>query len=85
MSSNPFDDENGVFYALVNDEGQYSLWPTFAEVPAGWTIEHGPESRASCLEHIERSWTDMRPRSLVERMERDEKARAEAGRPAPSA
>ena len=86
MSSNPFDDENGVFYALVNDEGQYSLWPTFAEVPAGWTIEHGPESRSSCLEHIERSWTDMRPRSLVERMERDEKSRAEsAGRPAHSA
>lgn len=28
MSTNPFDDENGTFYALRNDEGQYSLWPT---------------------------------------------------------
>ena len=35
MSTNPFDDPEGSFYALVNDEGQYSLWPAFAEVPAG--------------------------------------------------
>jgi hypothetical protein len=33
MSTNPFDDENGIFYALINNEGQYSLWPTYR--PAG--------------------------------------------------
>ena len=38
MSSNPFDDENGTFYVLVNDEDQHSLWPSFAEVPAGWRV-----------------------------------------------
>ena len=64
--TNPFDDDNGRFYALVNDEGQYSLWPTFAEVPAGWRIVFGEDSRQACLEHIEAGWTDMRPRSLVE-------------------
>jgi uncharacterized protein YbdZ (MbtH family) len=21
---------------MVNDEDQYSLWPTFVDVPAGW-------------------------------------------------
>lgn len=76
MSTNPFDDENGIFYALVNDEGQYSLWPTFVDVPAGWSIVHGPGPRQSCLDYIEVNWTDMRPRSLVELMERDEKSRA---------
>ena len=35
MSTNPFDDEDGRFYVLVNDEDQHSLWPTFSEVPAG--------------------------------------------------
>ncbi len=76
MSTNPFDDENGEFYALVNDEGQYSLWPTFSAVPSGWTVSHGPGSRQSALEHIEAAWTDLRPKSLVEQMERAERERA---------
>jgi MbtH protein len=63
--TNPFDNAEGTFFALVNAEGQYSLWPEFAEVPAGWTVEHGPDTRSACLEHIELNWTDMRPRSLV--------------------
>jgi MbtH protein len=70
MSTNPFDDEDGEFYALINGEGQYSLWPTFAEIPAGWTAVYGPSRRKEALEHIETNWTDMRPRSLVEQMER---------------
>ena len=65
---NPFDDEEGTFLALFNDEGQYSLWPEFAEVPSGWTVCHGPGSRESCLAYVEANWTDMRPRSLAERM-----------------
>ncbi|NKQ55822.1 MbtH family protein [Amycolatopsis sp. K13G38] len=66
--TNPFDDENGRFYALVNDEGQYSLWPTFAEVPAGWRVVFGEDSRQACLDYIEANWTDMRPLSLVRAM-----------------
>lgn len=69
MSSNPFDDENGVFLVLVNDEEQYSLWPSFAEVPAGWTIAQGESTRAVALEFVERTWTDLRPRSLREAMD----------------
>lgn len=69
MSTNPFDDENGTFRVLVNDEGQHSLWPDFAEVPAGWTSVHGPADRTSCLDYVERNWTDLRPRSLRERTE----------------
>lgn len=69
MATNPFDDENGTFYALVNDEGQHSLWPTFVDVPSGWRIVHGEADRASCLEYIERNWTDLRPLSLVREME----------------
>ncbi|WP_018501437.1 MbtH family protein [Parafrankia discariae] len=70
MSTNPFDDENGTFFVLVNSEGQHSLWPSFAVVPAGWTVVHGEETRQSCLDYVEANWTDLRPRSLVEQMER---------------
>ncbi|HEY1966411.1 MAG TPA: MbtH family NRPS accessory protein [Pseudonocardia sp.] len=70
MAENPFDDENGTFYALVNGEGQYSLWPTFVAVPAGWSVDHGPADRPSCVRHIERVWTDMRPASLRASVER---------------
>jgi len=69
MSTNPFDDEAGEFYALVNDEGQYSLWPTFAAVPDGWSVACGPDSRQACLDHVEQNWTDLRPRSLVAQTE----------------
>ncbi|MFJ3883515.1 MbtH family protein [Streptomyces sp. NPDC090077] len=58
---NPFDDQDGEFLALVNDEGQYSLWPAFADVPPGWSVAAHRGSRQSCLEHIENHWTDMRP------------------------
>ncbi|MEV5241992.1 MbtH family protein [Streptomyces cinnamoneus] len=66
--SNPFEDENGTYYVLVNDEGQHSLWPAFAEIPAGWTTAFGQASRKDCLEYVEENWTDMRPKSLVEAM-----------------
>ncbi|MGH3927639.1 MAG: MbtH family protein [Pseudonocardiaceae bacterium] len=77
MSTNPFDDENGTFYVLVNNEDQHSLWPTFVDVPPGWTIVHGAQTRRSCVDYIEEHWTDMRPRSLIEQMERGEKPNAD--------
>jgi MbtH protein len=70
MSTNPFDDENGKFVVLVNDEDQHSLWPTFADIPAGWRQIFGEADRAECLAYVEESWTDMRPRSLRESMDR---------------
>jgi MbtH protein len=69
--SNPFDDPDGTFLALMNDEGQYSLWPSFADTPAGWTVVHPEDTRQACLDYIEQNWTDMRPASLVKAMEED--------------
>lgn len=66
--TNPFEDEDGIFHVLINDEGQHSLWPSFVDVPAGWTIIHQADSRAACLDFINRNWTDMRPKSLIESM-----------------
>ena len=74
MSTNPFDDDNATFSAVINCEGQYSLWPTFAPIPEGWNVAHGPASRQECLGYIEANWTDMRPKSLVAQMERHARA-----------
>jgi MbtH protein len=68
MTTNPFDDDSLEHFVLVNEEGQHSLWPAFAEVPAGWTVVHGRASRQECLAYIEEYWTDMRPKSLIRAM-----------------
>ena len=66
--TNPFEDENATYHVLVNHEGQYSLWPAFKEVPAGWTIALQATSRTACLDYINEHWTELvgpASRSLV--------------------
>lgn len=67
--TNPFEDDSADYFVLVNDEGQHSLWPEFAEIPGGWTAAFGPGNRADCLAYVETHWTDLRPRSLVGHMQ----------------
>ncbi|MGD9987913.1 MbtH family protein [Pseudonocardia sp.] len=69
MSTNPFDDPDGTFHVLVNDEEQYSLWPAFAAVPEGWRVVLSAAGRQECLDHIDEHWDDLRPRSLRQRSE----------------
>lgn len=63
--TNPFEDENGTFVVLVNEENQHSLWPAHSDVPEGWTVVFGPDSRAAALGYVEENWTDLRPASLL--------------------
>lgn len=63
--ANPFDDEEGVFLVLANEENQHSLWPARSDVPAGWSVAFGPDSRAAALGYVEANWTDLRPASLT--------------------
>lgn len=51
------------YRVVVNDEEQYSIWPVDTDVPPGWRVEGTAGSEQVCLEHIERVWTDLRPRS----------------------
>lgn len=67
--TNPFEDPDGTYLVLVNGENQHSLWPSFVDIPAGWTAAHGPTGRQACLDYVERSWTDMRPQSLIDAMD----------------
>jgi uncharacterized protein YbdZ (MbtH family) len=71
MSTNPFDDDDGAFYVLINDEDQHSLWPAFAGIPAGWRVAYGEANRPACLDYVDANWADMRPKSLREAMAAD--------------
>jgi MbtH protein len=66
--TNPFEDPDASFVVLVNDEAQHSLWPVLVNVPDGWRVVFGEAPRPECLDFIEGSWTDMRPKSLIEAM-----------------
>ena len=75
------DDETIDYYVVVNDEEQYSIWPAERELPKGWRAVGDARSREKCLSHIEEVWTDMRPRSVREAMDREP---VQQGREAPS-
>ncbi|MFF5207149.1 MbtH family protein [Streptosporangium sp. NPDC000396] len=63
--TNPFDVQESLHSVLINEEGQHSLWPDFADVPAGWTVVYGPAGRDACVDYVNAHWTDLRPRSLA--------------------
>ncbi|WP_258314589.1 MbtH family protein [Streptomyces sp. Act143] len=69
--TNPFEDEGAGFLVLVNAERQHSLWPAFAAVPAGWDVVFGEATRQECLDHVERTWSDLRPKSLADAVDGD--------------
>ena len=71
--TNPFDDPEGPYFCLINDEGQYSLWPDHIEIPKGWKQVGPVGDKASCLAWVDANWTDMRPLSLVRQMSEDSK------------
>ncbi|WP_106249879.1 MbtH family protein [Allonocardiopsis opalescens] len=57
------DDDTIDYQVVVNGEEQYSLWPTDLRMPDGWRPAGFTGRIGPCLDHIERTWTDMRPLS----------------------
>lgn len=62
------DEDSTEYKVLVNDEDQYSIWNVSLAVPPGWRDVGTSGSKTECLEYIEKTWTDMRPRSLRQAM-----------------
>ncbi|AXB42027.1 MbtH family protein [Amycolatopsis albispora] len=64
--SNPFADPRGRFVVLVNEAGRYSLWPSFVEVPDGWTTVLEESPRQDALDYIQASGvTGRRPGTRI--------------------
>jgi MbtH protein len=61
-------EDTTIYTVVMNHEEQYSIWPADRELPLGWTAVGKTGPKAECLAYIEEVWTDMRPRSLRERM-----------------
>ena len=59
--TNPFDRDDVQFRVVVNERGQHSLWPEFADVPDGWVPVYGPAQRTECHDYVEQHWQDITP------------------------
>lgn len=68
------DDEDTVFKVVMNHEEQYSIWPAYKPLPAGWQAVGVEGKKPECLAFIERNWVDMRPRSLRDALAQSERA-----------
>ncbi len=68
-------DETKIYKVIISEEEQYSIWPEDREIPPGWRAEGKTGTKAECLEHMQYVWTDMRARSLREKMEEAERRR----------
>ena len=64
-----FGTEEGQFDVVINDEEQYSIWPSRLPIPPGWHAVGFQGTHADCVEYVDRTWTDMRPKSLRVHME----------------
>lgn len=66
------------YVVVVNDEEQYSIWPTFREIPLGWRKVGKSGTKQECLDYIEEVWTDITPKSVREEIAaaRREKSKA---------
>ncbi|HVW29991.1 MAG TPA: MbtH family NRPS accessory protein [Polyangiaceae bacterium] len=69
-------DEDTTFDVVINHEEQYSIWPSYKEVPAGWRTVGKQGKKPECLAYIDQVWTDMRPLSLRKALEEEEARRA---------
>jgi MbtH protein len=65
-------EDTTIYMVVVNHEEQYSIWPADRELPLGWTATGAKGLKDVCLDWIREHWTDMRPKSLRDRMASEE-------------
>jgi len=61
-------EDTTIYKVVINHEEQYSIWPAEREPPLGWQEVGMQGLKAECLAYIKDVWTDMRPRSLRQKM-----------------
>jgi MbtH protein len=63
-------DDDSISMVVVNDAKQCSIWPAEKAFPAGWKSAGKTGTRTECLQYIEEVWTDTRPLSLGNKMDK---------------
>ena len=66
-------EDKTIYKVVVNHEEQYSIWPAHKENPAGWKDAGKSGTKEECLAYIKEVWTDMRPKSLRDKMNQESK------------
>jgi MbtH protein len=64
-------EDKHIYKVVVNDEGQYSIWPVGKIIPIGWNDNGKEGTKDDCLRHIREVWTDMLPLSLRNKMDHE--------------
>lgn len=64
-------EDTTTYQVVVNGEEQYSIWPAYKAIPAGWREAGKSGLKEECLDYIKTVWTDMRPLSLRRQMDAD--------------
>lgn len=62
--------DQAVYHAVMNHEEQYSIWPADRPLPSGWRVVGNAGTKAEVLAFIEQAWTDLRPLSVRQDMDR---------------
>lgn len=52
-----------LYEVVLNEAGQYSIWPAGQEIPAGWKSVGKHGTQQECLDYIKEVWTDVQPPS----------------------
>jgi MbtH protein len=68
------EEERMTYMVVVNHEKQYSIWPSFKEIPDGWQTVGRTGNKEACLTYIKEVWTDIRPLSLRNQMDAAKKS-----------
>lgn len=63
-------EDNRRYSVVINHEEQYSIWLADRAIPDGWNEVGKSGSKTECLAYINQVWTDMRPLSLRQQMEK---------------
>ncbi|MBS1204484.1 MAG: invasin [Proteobacteria bacterium] len=63
--TNPFDNPQGRFYILQNDQQQYSLWPAQCALPGGWRVVCEPQPQEACNMWLDAHWQTLTPAHYV--------------------
>ena len=64
------EEDNEEYICLINEEEQYSIWFAWKEVPLGWKRVGPQGTKQEILDYVTQVWTDMRPKSLREEMDK---------------
>jgi MbtH protein len=62
------ENDAAIYTVIVNHEEQYSIWPNWKAIPAGWHVAGETGPKLECLAYVNEVWTNMRPLSLRRRM-----------------